>query len=138
MKIKFISLLVSILYLPALLIGQFIGNIVGTLIISILGNFWFSFIINLISEIAHMLIGGIIAGLFCGYVITKVYKNYNFVYVSVIPWLVTIFYLSGIFIIAPYYGVDIDLVSFGDAGACILTIVTFHIYLKNNQYYKNL
>ena len=65
MKIKFINFLVSILYVPLLFIGQFIGNIIGTLLSLIILNFdllWFSYIANFLSEILFMLIGGIIGG----------------------------------------------------------------------------
>ena len=54
MKTKFISLLVSILYLPLIFIGQFIGNIIGSLLTPIIKTFdllWISWIINFISDI---------------------------------------------------------------------------------------
>jgi hypothetical protein len=72
MKTKFINFLVSILYVPLLFIGQFIGNIFGTLLSLIILNFdllWFSYFANLLSEILFMLIGGIIGGYICGYLV---------------------------------------------------------------------
>ncbi len=136
MKTKFINLLVSILYVPLLFVGQLIGNIIGTFLTPIILNFdllWISYIFNLLSEILFMLIGGIIGGYVCGYLISKIYKNYNLFYISIFPCFVTLLYLIFIFIIAPADGVEIDIISFGDAGACILTLIFFYFFLKEKN-----
>ena len=136
MKIKFINLLVSILYVPLLFIGQLIGNIIGTLLTPIIKSFdllWISYIFNLLSEILFMLIGGVIGGYVCGYLISKIYKNYNFFYISIFPWFITLLYLIFIFIMWPADGVEINITSFGDAGACILSLIFFHFYLKEKR-----
>ena len=139
MKTKFINFLVSILYVPLLFIGQFIGNIFGTLLSLIILNFdllWFSYFANLLSEILFMLIGGIIGGYICGYLISKIYKNYNLFYISIFPFFITLLYLAFIFIFLPFDGVKINITSFGDAGACILSLIFFYSFLieksKNN------
>tara|TARA_B100000768_G_C10907615_1_gene220277 strand:+ start:75 stop:500 length:426 start_codon:yes stop_codon:yes gene_type:complete len=135
MKIKFINFLVSILYVPLLFIGQFIGNIFGTLLSLIILNFdllWFSYFANLLSEILFMLIGGIIGGYICGYLISKIYKNYNLFYISIFPFFITLLYLAFIFIFLPFDGVEINITSFGDAGACILSLIFFYYFLKEN------
>ena len=85
MKIKFINFLVSILYVPLLFIGQFIGNIFGTLLSLIILNFdllWFSYFANLLSEILFMLIGGII-----GWTVDK--------WLDTNPWFLILFFLLG-------------------------------------------
>ena len=136
MKTKFISLLVSILYLPLLIIGQFIGNIIGSLLTPIIKTFdllWISWIINFISDILFMLIGGVIGGLICGFIISKIYKSFNFFYVSIFPWSITLLYVIAIFLIAPSYGQEISMISFGDAGACLLSVIFFHIYLRDKE-----
>ena len=136
MKTKFISLLVSILYLPLIFIGQFIGNIIGSLLTPIIKTFdllWISWIINFISDILFMLIGGVIGGLICGFIISKIYKSFNFFYVSIFPWSITVLYVITIFLIFPSYGQEISMISFGDAGACILSVIFFHIYLKDKE-----
>ena len=136
MKTKFINLLVSILYVPLLFVGQLIGNIIGTFLTPIILNFdllWISYIFNLLSEILFMLIGGIIGGYVCGYLISKIYKNYNLFYISIFPCFVTLLYLIFIFIIGPAYGVEINIISFGDAGACILTLIFFYFFLKEKN-----
>jgi hypothetical protein len=133
MKIIFLNLLVSILYVPLLFIGQFIGNIIGTFLTPIILNFdllWISYIFNLLSEILFMLIGGVIGGYVCGYLISKIYKNYSLFYISIFPFLITLLYLIFIFIIAPLDGVEINISSFGDAAACILTLIFFYFFLK--------
>ena len=133
MKTKFINLLVSILYVPLLFVGQLIGNIIGTFLTPIILNFdllWISYIFNLLSEILFMLIGGVIGGYVCSYLISKIYKNYNLFYISIFPCFVTLLYLIFIFIIAPADGVEIDIISFGDAGACILSLIFFYFFLK--------
>ena len=135
MKTKFINLLVSILYVPLLFIGQFIGNIIGTFLTPIILNFdllWISYIFNLLSEILFMLIGGVIGGYVCGYLISKIYKNYSLFYISIFPFLITLLYLIFIFIIVPLDGVEINITSFGDAGACILSLIFFYYFLKEN------
>ena len=136
MKTKFINLLVSILYVPLLFVGQLIGNIIGTFLTPIILNFdllLISYIFNLLSEILFMLIGGTIGGYCCGYLISKIYKNYNLFYISIFPCFVTLLYLIFIFIIAPAYGVEIDIISFGDAGACILSLIFFYFFLKEKN-----
>tara|TARA_B110001454_G_C12599384_1_gene383788 strand:- start:48 stop:461 length:414 start_codon:yes stop_codon:yes gene_type:complete len=136
MKTKFINLLVSILYVPLLFVGQLIGNIIGTFLTPIILNFdllWISYIFNLLSEILFMLIGGVIGGYVCSYLISKIYKNYNLFYISIFPCFVTLLYLIFIFIIAPADGVEIDIISFGDAGACILSLIFFYFFLKEKN-----
>jgi len=136
MKTKSINLLVSILYVPLLFVGQLIGNIIGTFLTPIILNFdllWISYIFNLLSEILFMLIGGVIGGYVCGYLISKIYKNYNLFYISIFPCFVTLLYLIFIFIIAPADGVEIDIISFGDAGACILSLIFFYFFLKEKN-----
>ena len=135
MKILFINILVSILYVPLLFIGQFIGNILGTLLSLIILNFdllWFSYFANLLSEILFMLIGGVIGGFICGYIISKIYKNYSLFYISIFPFLITLLYLIFIFIIVPLDGIEINITSFGDAGACVLSLIFFYYFLKEN------
>jgi hypothetical protein len=135
MKILFINILVSILYVPLLFIGQFIGNILGTLLSLIILNFdllWFSYFADLLSKILFMLIGGVIGGFICGYIISKIYKNYNLFYISIFPFLITLLYLIFIFIIVPLDGVEINITSFGDAGACVLSLIFFCYFLKEN------
>ena len=136
MKILFINILVSILYVPLLFIGQFIGNILGTLLSLIILNFdllWFSYFANLLSEILFMLIGGVIGGFICGYIISKIYKNYSLFYISIFPFLITLLYLIFIFIIVPLDGIEINITSFGDAGACILSLIFFYSFLKEKS-----
>ena len=136
MKTKFINLLVSILYVPLLFVGQLIGNIIGTFLTPIILNFdllWISYIFNLLSEILFMLIGGVIGGYVCGYLISKIYKNYNLFYISIFPCFVTLLYLIFIFIIWPADGVEINITSFGDAGACILSLIFFYFFLKEKN-----
>ena len=136
MKIKIINLLVSLLYVPLLFIGQLIGNIFGILLTPIFLNFdllWISYFFNILSEILFMLIGGVIGGYICGYLISKIYKNYNLFYILIFPSFITLLYLTFIFIILPRDGVEINITSFGDAGACILSLVFFYFFLKKKN-----
>jgi len=136
MKTKFINLLVSLLYVPLLFIGGSIGNIIGMLLTPIILNFdllWISYIFNLLSEVLFMLIGGVIGGYVCGYLISKIYKNYNLFYISIFPCFITLLYLIFIFIIWPADGVEINITSFGDAGACILSLIFFYFFLKEKN-----
>ena len=133
MTIKVKNLLLSLLYIPLVIIGQFIGNILGVFLLSILGKeYWFSFILNYLSEIAFMLIGGIIGGIFAGYTIIKFFKSIEFQYIIIIPWFVSIIYIAFIFFIAPKY-IELDIVALGDAAAVLLSILFFHYYLKRNK-----
>ena len=77
MSTKIKNLALSLLYIHLIVIGQFIGNVLGVFLLSILGKeYWFSFILNYLSEIAFMLIGGIIGGIFAGYTIIKFFKSF--------------------------------------------------------------
>ena len=127
------------MYIPLLFIGQFIGNIFGSLISLIILNydlFLLSYFANLLSEILFMLIGGVIGGLICGYLISKIYKNYSLFYISIFPFLITFLYLIFIFIIAPLYGAEINITSFGDAAACILSLIFFYLFIKDKSINK--
>ena len=129
MTIKVKNLLLSLLYIPLVIIGQFIGNILGVFLLSILGKeYWFSFILNYLSEIAFMLIGGIIGGIFAGYTIIKFFKSIEFQYIIIIPWFVSIIYIAFIF-----FYIELDKVALGDASAVLLSILFFHYYLKKNK-----
>jgi hypothetical protein len=139
MKIIFINILFSLLYVPLLFIGQFIGNVFGSLISLIIIKFdllLFSYLANLLSEILFMLIGGVIGGLICGYLISKIYKNYSLFYISIFPFLITFLYLIFIFIIAPLDGIEINITSFGDAAACILSLIFFYLFIKDKSINK--
>lgn len=129
MSTKIKNLALSLLYIPLVIIGQFIGNILGVLLLSILGKeYWFSFILNYLSEIAFMLIGGIIGGIFAGYAIIKFFKSFEFQYVIIIPWFVSIIYIAFIF-----FYTELDKVALGDTSAVLLSILFFHYYLKKNK-----
>ena len=56
-----------------------------------------------------------------------------FFYVSIFPWSITLLYVIAIFLIAPSYGQEISMISFGDAGACLLSVIFFHIYLRDKE-----
>ena len=133
MNNKIVSALLSLLYVPLVFVGQFIGNIIGSFLIYILGEqYWFSFIISYLSQIAYMLVGGIIGGLFTGFIVLKLYKSYNFVYSIVFPWIISICYVAFILIFTSRY-IELDIVAFGDAAAVLLSILFYHFYLKKNQ-----
>ena len=129
MSTKIKNLALSLLYIPLVIIGQFIGNILGVFLLSILGKeYWFSFILNYLSEIAFMLIGGIIGGIFAGFTIIKFFKSFEFQYIIIIPWFVSITYIAFIF-----FYTELDKVALGDALAVLLSILFFHYYLKKNK-----
>ena len=133
MNNKIVSALLSLLYVPLVFVGQFIGNIIGSFLIYILGEeYWFSFIISYLSQIAYMLVGGIIGGLFTGFIVLKLYRSYNFLFSIVFPWIISICYIAFILIFASRY-IELDIVAFGDAAAVLLSILFYHFYLKKNQ-----
>ncbi len=132
MKNKIYSLLISFLFIPLILVGQLIGNLLGYVLYFIYENIMWLNIPKFISEIAPIIIGAAFAGFFSAFIIIKIYNSVNFLYVSIVPWLVSVIIFAGYFITPLFLSnLQYDLMRFGESISIIVTIITFHIYLKN-------
>ena len=85
MKSKIISFFVSILFLPCVILGQFVGSLIG----KVLYNTWIYQSLNFFKDghaepLLASLLGGIFAGLVVSFVALKI-KSYNFVFLVFLP-----------------------------------------------------
>ena len=65
MKVKLISFLISLIFIPLAILGQFLGLYVGKLLYFIYEKVMFLNIPSFISDIAPAVISGAIAGYIC-------------------------------------------------------------------------
>ena len=89
-KHKAISVLVSLFFLPLVIIGQVVGLILGKLLYFIYQYMMFIPFFTFMTELAPYVISGIAAGYFSAFIIYKIYKDYNIFFTMIIPSFLTL------------------------------------------------
>lgn len=89
-KHKAISVLVSLFFLPLVIIGQVVGLILGKLLYFIYQYMMFIPFFTFMTELAPYVISGIAAGYFSAFIIYKIYKDYNVFFTMIIPSFLTV------------------------------------------------
>jgi len=95
MKIKIYSLLVSIIFIPVAILGQFLGLYLGKILYFIYEKVMFLRMPDFITDTAPAIISGVLAGFVSALVVTKIYKNYNLLFVIILPLVVILFSFIG-------------------------------------------
>jgi len=95
MKIKVYSLLVSIIFIPVAILGQFLGLYLGKILYFIYEKVMFLRMPDFITDTAPAIISGVLAGFVSAFVVTKIYKNYNLLFVIILPLVVILFSFIG-------------------------------------------
>ena len=134
MKVKLISFLISLIFIPVAILGQFLGLYLGKLLYFIYEKLMFLNIHSFISDIAPDVISGAIAGYISALVISKIYKNFNFVFVLIIPIIVIIISLLGSFLNISNTGLSMQTITpfFRE----LITIGVFIYVLKEKSFVK--
>ena len=134
MKVKLISFLISLIFIPVAILGQFLGLYLGKLLYFIYEKVMFLNIPSFISDIAPAVISGAIAGYISALVISKTYKNFNFLFVLIIPIIVIIISLLGSFLNISNTGLSMQTITpfFRE----LITIGVFIYVLKEKSFVK--
>lgn len=87
---KLFSVLVSLLFPLTAVVGMLVGQLGSRLFASF--SSFFSGNIQIGSEFIFFAISGYVAGYFSAFVISKIYKNFNFKFTLIIPVLIMIYF----------------------------------------------
>lgn len=129
MIINFLSVLVSILFPFTALIGMFFGQIASR----IFSQYFSSSVGTIGGEFIFYVISGYCAGYFSAFIISKVYKRFNFKYALVIPIFVMLYFGYENIIEASKVSVSFLISSFSRD---IIMLITFYIILQGYSLQK--
>jgi len=131
MKNKLLSILVSLVFLPIVVLAQYVGFYFGKILYFIYENIMFLNMPQFLINIAPLVISGFLAGYVAAKVVQLIYKNYNVNFCLILPAIVIIISLLGT-ILNPENSKEISEI----IGTVSREIATFGIYLftlKNVQ-----
>ena len=135
MKIKVYSLLVSLVFIPVAILGQFLGLYLGKILYFIYEKVMSLRMPDFITDTAPAIISGVIAGYVSALVVAKIYKNYNLLFVTILPLAVILFSFIGDISLA----VDASWSSESISSLLreVVTIGTYYYFLKDNFFLRN-
>ena len=131
MKNKLLSILVSLVFLPIVVLSQYVGFYFGKILYFIYENIMFLNMPQFLINIAPLVISGFLAGYVAAKVVQLIYKNYNVNFCLILPAIVIIISLLGT-ILNPENSKEISEI----IGTVLREIATFGFYLfilKNVQ-----
>ena len=135
MKIKIYSLLVSIIFIPLAILGQFLGLYLGKVLYFIYDKVMFLRMPDFITDSAPAIISGFVAGCISAFVVTKIYKNYNLIFVMLIPGAIILFALLGDLLIVGDTSGSSN--SIGSILREVITIGSYYYLLKDRYFLKD-
>ena len=131
MKNKLFSILVSIIFLPVVVLAQYVGFYFGKILYFIYENIMFLNLPKFLIDIAPLVISGFLAGYVAAKAVQLIYKNYNVNFCLILPAILIIISLLGT-ILNPESSKETSEI----IGTVLREIVTFGFYLftlKNVQ-----
>ena len=131
MKNKLFSILVSIIFLPVVILAQYVGFYFGKILYFIYENIMFLNMPKFLIDIAPLVISGFLAGYVAAKAVQLIYKNYNVNFCLILPAILIIISLLGT-ILNPESSKETSEI----IGTVLREIVTFGFYLftlKNVQ-----
>ena len=131
MKNKLFSILVSIIFLPVVVLAQYVGFYFGKILYFIYENTMFLNMPQFLIDIAPLVISGFLAGYVAAKAVQLIYKNYNVNFCLILPAILIIISLLGT-ILNPESSKETSEI----IGTVLREIVTFGFYLftlKNVQ-----
>lgn len=131
MKNKLFSILVSIIFLPVVVLAQYVGFYFGKILYFIYENIMFLNMPKFLIDIAPLVISGFLAGYVAAKAVQLIYKNYNVNFCLILPAILIIISLLGT-ILNPESSKETSEI----IGTVLREIVTFGFYLftlKNVQ-----
>ena len=131
MKNKLLSILVSLVFLPIVVLAQYVGFYFGKILYFIYDNIMFLNMPQFLINITPLVISGFLAGYVAAKVVQLIYKNYNANFCLILPAIVIMISLLGT-ILNPESSKETSEI----IGTVLREIVTFGFYLftlKNVQ-----
>ena len=131
MKNKLLSILVSLVFLPIVVLAQYVGFYFGKILYFIYENIMFLNMPQFLINIAPLVISGFLAGYVAAKVVQLIYKNYNVNFCLILPAIVIIISLLGTILNPESSNETSEII-----GTVLREIATFSIYLftlKNVQ-----
>ena len=95
MKIKFYSVLVSIIFIPVSILSQWLGFYIGEVLYYIYDKVMGLSLPDFIINTGPTVISGLIAGYVSALAVTKIYKNYDIIFVTILPFITILLVLIG-------------------------------------------
>jgi len=128
MKIKVYSLLVSLVFIPVAILGQFLGFYLGKFLYFIYDSVMSLRLPDFFADILPAVVSGVIAGFVSALIVTKIYKNYNFLFAIILPFAVILFAFIGDILLANDVGWSTE--SIGVLLREVVTIGAYYYLLK--------
>jgi len=125
---KFFSILVSLLFPLTALVGMLVGQLGSRFVASISAPFSGNMQIG--SEFIFFSISGYVAGYFSAFVISKIYKNFNFKFTLIVPVLMMLYFGYENIIISSEVSLSFLINSFARD---LIMLITFYYILMNNS-----
>jgi|TARA_B100001079_G_scaffold108574_1_gene93387 hypothetical protein len=129
MKIKVYSLLVSLVFIPVAILGQFLGLYLGKILYFIYDSVMSLRLPDFFADILPAVVSGVIAGYVSALIVTKIYKNYNFLFAIILPFAVILFAFIGDILLANDVGWSTE--SIGVLLREVVTIGAYYYLLKD-------
>ena len=95
MKIKFYSVLVSIFFIPVAVLSQWIGLYIGKVLYFIYDKIMGLRLPDFIIDTGPTIVSGLIAGYISALAVTKIYKNYDIIFVVILPSIIILLAIIG-------------------------------------------
>ena len=134
MKIKFYSVLVSIIFIPVAVLSQWIGLYIGKVLYFIYDYIMGLRLPDFIIDTGPTVISGLIAAYISALTVKKIYKNYDIIFVTILPFIVILLALVGDISLANEAGWNSK--SIGVIMREILTIYFYFYLLKDKTILK--
>ena len=128
MKIKVYSLVVSLVFVPVAILGQFLGLYLGKFLYFIYDSVMSLRLPDFFADILPAVVSGVIAGYVSALIVTKIYKNYNFIFAMILPFAVILFAFIGDILLANDVGWSTE--SIGVLLREVVTIGAYYYLLK--------
>ena len=128
MKIKVYSLLVSLVFIPVAILSQWIGLYIGKILYFIYDSVMSLRLPDFFADILPAVVSGFIAAFVSALVVTKIYKDYNLLFATILPFVVILSAFLGDLLLANDVGWSTK--SIGVIIREIVTISAYYYLLK--------
>ena len=134
MKIKIYSLVVSLVFIPVAVLGQFLGSYLGYFLYFIYDKIMFLNLPVFIYETAPLVISGVVAGGASAFSVSKIYKSYDLIFVTIIPLIIVLIAFLGDLSLLAKEGLGLKSIS--PILRELATISIYYYFLKNKYFLK--
>jgi|SRR6056300_271375 len=131
MKVKFFSILVSIVFIPVAMLGQYLGFYLGKILYFIYERIMFLNMPDFLITMAPVVISGFIAGYVAAKAVQLIYKNYNINFSLIIPGLLILVSLAGTLLNPESSKTTLEIISV--VLREIVTLGLFYVTLKSEN-----